>query len=50
MHVWIVLAAFALAAVTPYISVPAGSDGGVQLTEDTGDLDQAIDEDEERPS
>lgn len=48
MHMWIVLAALALAAVTPYISAPTRYDVA-QRMDDLNDLDQAApdgDEDE----
>lgn len=49
MHLWIILAALALAAVTPYIGAPSASDS-TQISDDAGDLDQAADEDDEQPS
>lgn len=40
MHIWIVLAAFALAAVTPYIGTPTRSDVA-QMMDEVSDLEQA---------
>lgn len=49
MHIWIVLAAFALAAVTPYLGAPAGSDDVAQVAVpfDEGAED---DDEDERPA
>lgn len=43
MHIWIVLAAFALAAVTPYLGVPSRTDVA-QISEEVEELEQAADE------
>jgi hypothetical protein len=43
MHMLIVLAAFAIAAVTPYINAPAPSDAA-QMTDDAGDIAPSDDE------
>ena len=49
MHILIVLAAFALAAVTPYMSAPTRSDTA-QMADDLTELEQASDDaDDERP-
>lgn len=40
MHVWIVLAAFALAAATPFIGAPSRSDVA-QMMDDLNELEQA---------
>ena len=46
MHIWIVLAAFALAAVTPFIGAPNRSDVA-QMMDELDELEQAsADEDE----
>jgi hypothetical protein len=50
MHIWIVLAAFAFAAVTPYLSAPNRSDVA-QITDEMNAPDDAAedaDEDDER--
>ena len=40
MHIWIVLAAFALAAVTPFIGAPSRTDVA-QMMDDLDELEQA---------
>jgi hypothetical protein len=48
VHIWIVLAAFALAAVTPFISAPNRNDVA-QMMDELNELEQAskdADEDE----
>ena len=48
MHIWIVLAAFALAAVTPFIGAPNRNDVA-QMMDELNELEQAskdADEDE----
>ena len=40
MHIWIVLAAFALAAVTPYLGAPNRTDVA-QMMDELSELEQA---------
>lgn len=47
MHMLIVLAAFAVAAVTPYLNAPTQSDVA-QAADELGELQHALDEDDER--
>jgi hypothetical protein len=44
MHVWIVLAAFAFAAVTPFMAAPSANTDTAQLTQD---LEQGVEAAEE---
>jgi len=49
MHLWIVLAAFAFAAVTPYLSVPARTDMS-QIAEEQEEAPSVEADDDERPA
>lgn len=46
MHIWIVLAAFAFVAVTPYMSGPTRSDVA-QLSDELSELQQAAADDDD---
>lgn len=46
MHIWIVLAAFALAAAAPFMGPPKGTDIA-QYMDEMSDLDQTPDEADE---
>lgn len=43
MHMWIVIAAFAFAAVTPYLGAPSRSDVA-QIMDEQGETDVAAEE------
>lgn len=50
MHLWIVIAAFALAALAPYMSAPSRSDVA-QMMDELSELEQVADDanEDERP-
>jgi hypothetical protein len=47
MHIWIVIAAFAFLAVTPFMGGPTRSDVA-QMSDELSELQQAADDEDER--